>query len=561
MRRRALVTAVVVLSGSLVVAVQRGPAAPPADLLVINADLVTMDPALPRASAMAIRGGRILALGSAESLGPLRGPATELLDLDGRTVLPGFVDSHLHLLEYGRYAVGLSAGGRSLDEIEALVRREAKADGILRIQGWGAYLPEGRRYPTNARLDRWAPDAPVVMERGDGHVALYNPAALRALDVERLAREHPASHLERDDQGRPTGILLEGLNWAVMAELERRTPDAERRAAVEYTLAKLAELGVTSVQNILFTPEPLAVYRSLLAGDRLTTRIDAAIMGRQTRDDKARILHAFGRSLDPDRLRVNAAKYFADGALGPGTGALLEPYDYDATNRGILQWTDGAEMAAYIEDDLALGLQTMVHAMGDRGIRTALDAFEAIVARHGPADYRFRIEHGNMPTPPDFERWRRLGVVWSYQPPAWTERYRAGRLRALGEARLEYSENVEAFLDNGMVVAVGSDAPFYVDLNPLVNVSNLAARHAHNRIHPRHVPVMRALEMVTRGAAFAAREEGSRGRLAPGLLADFVVLSANPIDTPPAEIGTIRVERTVVGGRTVWPASGSAASR
>jgi hypothetical protein len=190
--------------------------------------------------------------------------------------------------------------------------------------------------------------------------------------------------------------------------------------------------------------------------------------------------------------------------------------------------------------------------MGDGAIRMALDAFEMIATHHGPADYRFRIEHGNMPTPADFKRWQRLGVVWSYQPPAWNDRYRAGRVRTLGESRIEYTENVEDFLANGMPVAVGSDAPYYVDINPLVNVSNLAARHAHNAAHPRNIPVMLALQMATRGSAFAAREESSRGSLAPGKLADFVILSGNPIEVPPDEVRNIRVERTVLGGKTVF---------
>jgi predicted amidohydrolase YtcJ len=557
---RAILVLLLIGLAAIAPAAWRQPAAP-ADLLIVGADIVTMEPALPRASAIAIRGGRIAALGSDRSLVSLQGPSTTVLDAGGRTILPGFVDSHLHLLEYGRSVTGHSTADLTLDQIEALVRREARAGRFLRIRGWGAYLPEGRRFPTSELLDTWAPDAPVVMERGDGHVALYNSAALRALDIERLMRlrNAPAGYLERDGSGRPTGILVEEANWAAMAEIERLTPDADRRVAVDAALARLRELGVTSVQNILFTPDVLGVYRDLLSRGELTVRIDAAIVGRQPRAEKEGILKSFGVSPDPDRLRINASKYFTDGAIGPATGALIEPYASDPANRGILQWKDGAELAAYFYDDLALGLQTMVHAMGDRAIRTALDAFDEVVRGRGPADYRFRIEHGNMPTPQDFLRWRRLGVVWSYQPPAWTDRYRAGRARALGEARLEYTENVEQFLAHAMPVAAGSDAPFYVDLNPLVNVANLAARHAHNTTFPRHVPVAQALRMVTIGAAFAAREEGSRGSLAPGKLADLILLSANPLDTAPDEIRTIRVERTIVGGRTVWTREGKSA--
>jgi hypothetical protein len=527
----------------------------PAELLLTNANIITLEPALPRASALAVRDGRVQALGSAESLARLRGPQTEIFDAQGRTVLPGFVDSHLHLVEYGRARSLPALEGRTLAEIEALVRSHPPTSGgFVRLWGWGAYLPEGRQYPTNELLDRWAPERPVVLERGDGHVALYSTAALRALDLEKLERERgfPSSYIERDPTGRPTGILMEEANWAAASELDRRETESERRRAVEITLERLRELGITSVQNILFSPVVLPLYQRMLEEGTLTVRLDAAIMGRVSRGEKERLLKLLKPGTDPLRLRINAAKYFADGALGPGTAALFEPYSYDPARRGILMWKNGEELAAYLEDDLALGLQSMVHAMGDRGIRTALDAFEILQRRQGPADYRFRIEHGNMPTPYDLERWRNLGVVWSYQPPAWTEEYRARRKRTLGEARLEYSENAQAFLDQGMVVAVGSDAPFYVDLNPLVNVESLSARHAHNTAYPRHLPVFRALEMVTRGSAFAAREESSRGSLAPGKLADFVVLSADPLRVPAEEIGEIRVERTVIGGRTVW---------
>jgi predicted amidohydrolase YtcJ len=525
-----------------------------ADLMVVNADVVTMDRSLPRVSAFAVKAGRIQALGSMQFLESLRGAETEVVDAGGRTVLPGFVDSHLHLLEYGQYGIWPSLRAKSLEEIEAIVRELPNDGTIHRFLGWGAYRPEDRPYPTSELLDRWAPDIPVVFDRGAGHVALFNSAALRVLAIERLVRERgiPAEQMERDENGRPTGILVEEALWAAVEEMDRRSAGDETRRAVEITLRRLAEVGVTSVRNILFTTSVLNVYRRLLDEGVLTARIDAAIMGRRPREVKERMLQALPPGGDPSYLSISAAKYFSDGAIGPGTAALLAPYDYDSERYGILHWENGAELAAYLEDDLDLGLQSMVHAMGDRAARVTLDAFQTIVDRRGPADYRFRIEHGNMPTPEDFERWQQLPVVWSYQPPAWSDRYRSGRRRALGDARLEYTENVQAFLDRGMPVAVGSDAPYYVNINPLVNVQSLVASHTHNTSYPRNIPVMRALEMVTIGAAYAARQEDSRGTLAVGKLADFVILSDNPLRLPPEQIGQIQVLRTVVGGKTVW---------
>jgi len=496
-----------------------------ADLILSNGRIITLDEP-GRAEALAVSGGRIAALGSAEELRALAGEGTETIDLRGKTVLPGFIDAHTHLVSTGLietlYLDLVEA--RSLEELLELVRAavEKRAKGEWLIgRGWEeSHWPE-QRYVTRQDLDRVAPDSPVALFRIDGHLLAVNSQALKLVKL-------PEALL--GGAGLEQGLLRENAAWWFHDRIEPGIEEIERALVSAIELAH--SLGITSVHEIV-KPSYIRAYQELQPKLRvyLNPKIEYA-----EELFKLGLEGGFGN----EWLRLGGIKLFADGSIGAGNAALIEPYR-DRTGRGRLNY-EPEELFQIVQRAHEHGWQVMTHAIGDRAIDAVLDAYEQ--AGIGPDD-RYRIEHFELASDEQLERAAQLGVIASMQPnfvkwarpgDLYETRLGAERARQIGPHRL--------VLDNGIHLACGSDC---MPLSPLFGI-----HQAVNAPYPdQRLTVEEALRCYTLGGAYTSSEEELKGSIALGQLADIIVLSADPYEHP-REIENLQVEMTFIGGELVF---------
>jgi hypothetical protein len=526
---------------------------------VVNARVYTADAARPVAQALAVRGDRLAFVGDPAGALALRGPSTRVLDLGGRTVLPGLVDAHGHLLGLG---LGLRnvdlTGTRSYDEVVARVAERARNTPKGRWivgRGWDQNDWGDTRFPTHEALSRAAPDHPVWLERVDGHAALANAAAMRAAGVTRETRDPDGGRVERSASGEPAGVFVDNAQRLV----ERAIPPAtreEQRSALRAAAAELHRHGLVGVHDAGESRATVELMEEMVGRGELDLRTYVMVG-----DDSAALRHYFARgprsTLGNGRLWVRAVKLYADGALGSRGAALLDPYSDDPGNRGLL-----VSAPAHIRDvarrALAAGFQVNTHAIGDRGNRLVLDAYAAALRERPTADHRFRVEHAQVLAPDDVPRFAALGVIPSMQGSHQTsDMYWAGA--RLGAARLRGAYAWRSLLDAGSIVPNGSDFPVE-RVDPLLSFRAAVARqdsagYPAGGWHPeQRMTRDEALLSMTLWPAVAAFQERDMGTLAAGKYADFVVFDRDPMRAPPREITRARVLATYLGGRAVYQA-------
>jgi predicted amidohydrolase YtcJ len=532
-------------------------AAPPADLVLKNGVVHTVDPRRPRAEAVAVRGNRIVAVGSTAEVQALEGPTTRVLDLRGRTVIPGFDDSHAHLLGIGfaRLDVDL-VGTRSFAEV---VDRVAKAVSARRpgewVRGrgwhegkWDAPAPGAvRGFPTHQALTAVSPDNPVVLERADGHALLANARAMAEMGISRATSTPAGGEVIHDAGGDPTGVFVDNAKRLVTPS--ERTEDEVRRAmdlAVEECLHK----GVTSLTDAGAGTDVLALYREVAAAGQLRLRLYVMASGLST-------MRTLGRpevGLGAGMLSVRTVKLYADGALGSRGAALLEPYADDPGNSGLLVTPPGRILEA-ARFALAHGFQVATHAIGDRANRIVLDAYETAF-REAPAvrDPRFRIEHAQILDAADIPRFGRLGVLAAMQG-IHCPSDRPWAPRRLGDARVAEGAYVwRKLLDAGARILNGTDAPVE-DVSPIQNFHATVTRQDASGQPPggfdpdQKLTRAEALRTMTLDAAYGRFAEKENGSIEVGKLADLVVLSQDILSVPDDAIMRTEIVATIVDGR------------
>lgn len=531
---------------------------PMADLLVIGGTVWTGDPAAPEAEALAVRHGRVVAVGRRADVERWRGPATTVLDVAGGFVSPGFIDSHVHFLAGGLALLSVQLrDARTPEEFVARIRAAAQRlpPGTWILGGDWDHTLWGGRLPDRRWIDSVTPEHPVWVRRLDGHMALANTLALRRAGIDRSTPDVPGGEIVRDAQGEPTGVLKDNA----MALVDRAVPDpspAQLDRALEAAMAHVARFGVTTVVH-MGTWDDLAVFRRAHAAGRLRTRIVAAVplaTWARLRDTIA------ARGRGDDWLRLGLLKGFADGSLGSHTALFHEPYTDDPRTRG-LQVTPTDSLAAWIAGADRAGLQVAIHAIGDAANTLVLDLYERLLRTHGPRDRRFRIEHAQHLRPQDIPRFAALGVIPSMQP------YHAiddGRWAdsVIGAERARTTYAFRSLRDAGARLAFGSDW-FVAPPDPRLGLYAAATRRTLDGRHPdgwvpeQKISVEEALVAYTRDAAYAIFAEDRLGVLRPGAWADFVVLAADPRRVPPERLPTLPVLRTVVAGQTVYEAADS----
>jgi predicted amidohydrolase YtcJ len=534
-----------------------------ADLLLIGAPVYTADPGRPWADAVAVRAGRIAAVGPERQVTELRGPATRVLRLDGGLVLPGFQDAHVHTA-----AGGLELAQCDLHEVDpagyaaAVARYAADRPDTPFILGGGWVMDAfGTAGPHLTTLDAVVADRPVLLESTDGHSAWVNSRALELAGITRATPDPPRGRIERDAAGEPTGVLHEAA-MALVADLAPRPDQADWEAAVERGQAHLHRLGITAWQDAAVGPEMLAAYRAVAERGRLTGRAVAALRW-QVDAGEAQLdgLVERRRTHTVGRLRASAVKIFADGVFENRTAAMLTPY-LDGDGRpggGLGMGMLGPEELARVVTALdGQGFDVHVHAIGDRAIRDTLDAFQAAAAANGRRDARHQIAHLQFVHPDDRPRFRRLGVVANAQP-FWSclDGYmRELTLPYLEPERAGWQYPWASLRRAGAVLAFGSDWTVST-ANPLEEIEVAVHRVApDNRDGEPFLPAERvdlpaALDAFTAGSAYALRLEAETGSVIPGKLADLAVLDRDPFDTAAGPIGDARVLATLVEGDPV----------
>ncbi len=529
------------------------PAARAQDVAVVNAKIWTGNPAQPHAEALLARAGRLIAVGTNEAIRAQLPPDVRLIDAAGRMVTPGFIDAHVHFL----------VGGFRLASVQLRDARTPQ-EFIRRIRDFAATVPAGTwilggdwdheqwggELPQRSWIDSVTTQHPVWISRLDGHMALANSLTLQIAGVSAATEEVKGGSIVRDRSGEPTGILKDNamnLVWPHVPDAPAQIKDRALQAAMHY----VAQQGVTTVHS-MGTWDDLVVYRRAREQGTLRTRIYAVVplhSWAKLRDEVART----GRG--DAWLRIGGLKGFVDGSLGSHTASFFEPFDDDPDNTGLLL-IDEKSLFEQVAGADAAGLQVMVHAIGDQANDMLLTIFERVAARNGARDRRFRIEHAQHLRPQDIPRFAQLGVIASMQPyhaiddGRWAE-------KVIGTERSKTTYAFRSLLQQGARLAFGSDW-FVAPPTPLEGIYAAVTRRTLDGKNPdgwvpeQKISLEQALRAYTLAGAYASFEENEKGSLAPGKLADFVIIDRDLFSIRPETIREAQVDFTVVGGRVVF---------
>jgi predicted amidohydrolase YtcJ len=537
---------------------------PIADLVVFNGKIWTVNKSQPEAEALAVWRGRILAVGSNTLVRKFLGARTQVIDLKGRRVVPGFHDSHIHLL----------GSGQRLNEV-ALKDAKDEAEFGRRLKEFDRKLPRDRwllggewdhdrtfagKLPTAALLDKYVPNRPVFLRRYDGHMAVVNTRVLKLAGITTKTPDPRGGVIYRKANSRePTGVLRDNaMDLVTDRGLIPPPSDEEIAQAVRAALAEARQAGVTSVQDMDGSPQSVRqklfrLYQQLARNNKLTLRVELYWPLAEWKDlARLGLRHGFGN----DWVRIAGLKGFVDGSLGSSTAKMFRPYRNEPGSTGIFV-TPLGELHKQIRGADKAGLSVAVHAIGDRANAEILDIFAAVARENGPRDRRFRIEHAQHLRPEDFRRFHALGVIPSMQPYHAIDdgRWAEGRI---GPKRCASSYAFRSLLDARARLAFGSDwsvAP----LSPLLGIDAAVNRRTLDGKHPKgwfpqeRITGAEAVEAYTLTAAYAAFQDNNKGSLEVGKLADFVVLSRDILtEKERDQISQAQVVLTVVAGKVVY---------
>ena len=527
---------------------------PPADLVVFGR-IWTGDSARAWTRALAVQGDTITAVGDSGDIARLAGPRTRVLHAGSGMVVPGFMDGHTHFI-YGGFQL-TSVELRDAASPREFVARIKAFAATLRPGEWitgGNWDHErwpGTPLPERSWIDSVTPKNPVFVSRLDGHMALANSAALRLARVTRVTRDIPGGTIVRDARGEPTGVLKDEAQAPVFAAIP--TPsESQSDSAISRALAWAASKGVTGVSDVSVPWFEVAALKRAHARGALTTRVSVYVPLAEWRR-MADTVRAQG--VGDAWLRVAGVKGYVDGSLGSTTALFYQPYD-DAPQTSGLMVTPEDSLRAWIGGADSAGLQVVVHAIGERANGLLLDIYDGVAKAHRPRDRRFHIEHAQHLRRQDIGRLARSGVIASMQPYHAIDDGRWAQKR-IGPERIKTTYAFRSLLDAKAHLAFGSDwtvAPLdpILGIYAAVNRRTLDGKHPNGWVADEKITVEEALRAYTSGNAYAVFAEAVRGKLAPGYLADLVLLDQDLTAIPPEAIERAQVKATVVGGKLVY---------
>ncbi len=579
--------AVALLASLSTTGAQNLPSQPKADVIFLNGNIYTgvadasSFHSVPRAEAMAIHDGRVEAVGRDVDIAKLKGPATEVIDLGGHFAMPGFNDAHLHLANAGFQHLTVDlVGVKSLTEFRDRIRarvQNAGPDEWIVGGGWDQTLWPVKELPGRWDIDEVTTDHPVFLERVDGHIAVANTRALKLASITVASKDPAGGKIDRDATGQATGILRETARQSVTAVIPKPDHD-KRRQAIETALRELAQWGITSAQDnsdsgdSKLSWDDFRIFEEIEREGKLTARVSEWLPFNDPLPTLQQ--HRSAHPQTDNRLHTGMLKGFMDGSLGSRTAALLEPYADDVTNSGMPQY-ELEKLTQMTKERVDAGFQIGFHAIGDQGVQMALEAFAAATGNDhvgtgvppvqaerssavpGPvSDLRLRIEHAQVTNPLQVTRFKQLKVIASMQPNHLLTDMNWAEAR-LGPKRAAHSYAWAEFLKKGVTLAFGTDYPVE-PVTPFRGLYAAVTRKSEDgkkEYYPEQKLTMeQAIAAYTTGSAFAEFAEKEKGTLAPGMLADLVVLDTDITSVAPDKILGTKVLRTVVGGKTVYEA-------
>ena len=520
-----------------------------ASLVLLNGNVLTLNPSMPRAEAVAVRDDKILAVGENGKIRRYVGAGTRVIDLEGKTVVPGLTDCHAHMLALGRSSADLDLRNvTSIEELKKLLKAFAdkKRFGEWILGGrWDQEKFAEKRYPTRWDLDSAVADKPVLLLRVCGHIAVANSKALELAGVTKALASSRAGEIDRDaETGEPTGVLRENAIDLVRQAIPK--PGLKEMKEVCYLACRKAvENGLTRVHWIVSSPKEIRAVFELYRENRLPLRVyfGVPVEYLDCLADSG-LTTGFGNEM----VKIGFIKILADGSLGGRTAALEEPYADEPKTRGILLYGQ-RKLNNLVFRAHEAGFQVAVHAIGDRALNTVLKAFENALRKAPRNGHRHRVEHASLVNNRLVKRLKRLDVILSVQPHfAVSDFWITDRL---GRKRARWAYAFKTFLRNGLVVAGGSDCPVE-PINPLLGIWAAVSR---KNFSEESLTVEEALRLYTVNAAYASFEEEVSGTIEEGKWADLTVLDKDLTCIPLDEIRTVNVEMTIVAGRTVYEAS------
>jgi len=526
-----------------------------AEMLLYHGTIHTFDAAHPLAEALAIANGRILAVGVLDELETFTHANTRRIDLQGRTLIPGFNDAHIHLWKVGMLLTQMiDARPAMTPTIPAIVEAfraratQTAAGSWLTGRGYHELTLPARRHPTRNDLDKASTSHPIQLIHTSAHAAVVNSRALELAGITRNTPDPAGGEIEHDEHGEPTGLLRETAMGLVNAVVPPATP-AEFEGALLAAADLCLRFGITSITEAGITPDQIAVYRALKEARKLPIR--ANVMALRYSPDNRKL--PLPERYESDWLRIDTVKLFADGGLSTGTAALSVPYPNQNGKRGLPRYSD-QQLLALVWDIHRAGLRSAIHSIGDEAIEQALKAIEYASGRL-VSRMRHRLEHFGLPNAGQLARARHRASVVP----------QAVFLPALGDGFLEYTPRellgqvypLRAMKDAGLTIALSSDAPVVPDFNPLLGIKAAADRLSGSGrpIAPdQAIEVADALRMYTVNGAVIAGESALKGSLSPGKLADMIVLSGDPLRAPLERLTDLQVELTILNGTVVYSA-------
>ncbi len=531
-----------------------------ADFFLRNGHIVTMDGARSVVSAMAVRDGKIFALGSDAALAGCASSRTQLLDLHGHTVLPGLIDVHTHVMEWAKSILSgeIDAGYPAIHSIAEITQAVAhRAATLPRGQwivgaGWDDSKLDERRYITRQDLDGASPNNPVYLKHVSGHLGVANSAALKLANITRTTHDPEGGVIERDASGEPTGILKDTAMELIAGILPGDPPDIDVHAA-QFISDKAAEVGLTTIHDIFISSDEMRGYQEARRRGWLKIRVQMSPRIGSIADAEKLAQMGVHTGFGDDLLKFGAAKMFADGGMGARTIAIYQPGVIgEPDNHGVLRWTPADMQKAHLIAARA-GWQLETHAIGDRAIDEVLDSYTAVIQQLGLKDHRFRIVHAGISTPAVQKRLRELNVLVDGNPPfvywigSWFQKY--------GPERVRWSYPAKSYIENGIIEAAGSDVPV-TPLSPWWGIWAAVVRRdlqSGQILAPEErISVEQALTLYTRNGAYVGFEEDRKGALEPGKLADFIVVDRDVLTVPADELKDVKVLQTFVSGRSVY---------
>jgi len=550
-----------------------------ADTVYSNCRIYTMDADSTIAEAMAIAGDKIVGIGTREYI-ERKFRAQSVIDLGGKTVLPGLIDAHCHLFGLGlaRMTVDVFGTHSENEALEIIAQRVAlaKPEQWIRGRGWDQNEWQTKLFPTKKSLDRIASHNPVYLVRVDGHACWVNTRALEIAGVNKSTPDPPGGKIVRDGSEEPAGVFIDAA-MELIYKFVPQPSEQEMHDAIRLATQECASVGLTSVQEMGVDAHQLDVYKKMIDENKFPLRVYAAIDGpgelwnNLKREGK---LVGYGNN----KLTISAFKIYVDGALGSRGAALIEPYSDDPNNRGLTILSE-EQLQKLVNESLDYGFQVCTHAIGDRANHIVLNVYETALKKHHLRDARLRVEHAQVLSPEDIPRFKQLDVLPSMQPTHCTSDMYWAETR-LGSKRIHGAYAWRSLLNTGVMIPAGSDFPVESP-NPFFGIYAACTRQDKNGV-PKNVDDIRkyfqssadeksdsavfvngwygsekmtrqeAVRGFTSWAAYAAFEENLKGSLERGKLADFIVISKDIFCCPVIEIPTIQVESTVLGGKNVF---------